>query len=152
GYYLNAPFLRYIYQKTSPDVVNAHYASGYGTLARIAGVKCLLLSAWGSDVYDFPRISKRRFNIVKKNIFYADAIASTSKSMAKHVEESFNYPRKCFITPFGIDVGFFKPNEIVKTNSRKVVIGTVKTLSNKYGIDTLIEAFSRVKKKLDEEY
>ena len=34
SYYLNVPSLRKIYKEFDPDVVNAHYASGYGLLAR----------------------------------------------------------------------------------------------------------------------
>ncbi|HCB99739.1 MAG TPA: glycosyltransferase family 4 protein, partial [Ruminococcaceae bacterium] len=38
----------------SPQVLNAHYATGYGTLARRSRFNPLLLSIWGSDIYDFP--------------------------------------------------------------------------------------------------
>ena len=54
GYYLNAPLLQRLAEKIKPDVVNAHYASGYGTLMRRAKLKNTVLSVWGSDVYDFP--------------------------------------------------------------------------------------------------
>jgi hypothetical protein len=33
GYYLNAPLVRRILRSRKPDIVHAHYASGYGTLA-----------------------------------------------------------------------------------------------------------------------
>lgn len=54
GYYLNAIWLHKLEEKIEPDVVNVHYASGYGTLMRMAGLKNTILSVWGSDVYDFP--------------------------------------------------------------------------------------------------
>jgi len=38
-----------------PDIVNVHYATGYGLLARFAHIDApMLLSVWGSDVYDSP--------------------------------------------------------------------------------------------------
>ena len=36
GYYLNAKELKKLNKKINPDVINVHYASGYGTLARMA--------------------------------------------------------------------------------------------------------------------
>ena len=54
GYYLNAGELRKIAKRINPDVINVHYASGYGTLARKARLPKYILSVWGSDVYDFP--------------------------------------------------------------------------------------------------
>ncbi|GAE70510.1 dolichol-phosphate mannosyltransferase [Cutibacterium acnes JCM 18909] len=41
-----------------PDIVNVHYATGYGLLARLAHIDApTLLSVWGSDVYDSPRVN-----------------------------------------------------------------------------------------------
>ena len=66
GYYLNSIELRKLYKKIHPDIINVHYASGYGTLARISRIKPVLLSIWGSDVYDFPNQSKIKNRILKK--------------------------------------------------------------------------------------
>ena len=54
GYVANTFALKHIVASVRPDVVNAHYASGYGTLAGLAGYKPTVLSVWGSDVFDFP--------------------------------------------------------------------------------------------------
>lgn len=37
GYYLNVFALKKIISKEKPDLINAHYASGYGTLGRLSG-------------------------------------------------------------------------------------------------------------------
>ena len=54
GYFTNAWRARELLTQWRPDVLNAHYASGYGTTAALCGVRPVLLSVWGSDVYDFP--------------------------------------------------------------------------------------------------
>lgn len=55
-------------------------------------------------------------------------------------------PKEIFVTPFGIDTTKFTPK---KNPLEEVhVIGTVKTLAPKYGIDTLIKAFAIVTNKL----
>ena len=87
GYFLNAKELSILVKKIKPTVINVHYASGYGTLARIAKLPPYLLSVWGSDVYDFPYESKIKNRILKKNIKNADMLASTSKCMAQQLRK-----------------------------------------------------------------
>lgn len=138
GYYLNAFQLRKLFHIIKPNIVNAHYASGYGTLARIAKIKPLLLSIWGSDVYDFPNESTLKKKILEKNIFYADEIASTSISMAKELKRQFpNLKKEIFITPFGVDTNKFK-NMHIEREDKDFNIGNIKALEEKYGIEYLI--------------
>lgn len=148
GYYLNAVYLRKIFQKDTFDIVNVHYASGYGTLARIAKLPNVILNVWGSDVYDFPYENKLKEKILRKNLDYAVQIASTSYSMAKQTEKFLKKKRDIIITPFGVDIQKFKPNN-KKNSSNKFVFGIVKTLMPKYGIDIVIEAFSKFLVKLE---
>ena len=54
GYFRNALRLHRVLAQWRPDLLNAHYASGYGTTAALCGFSPTLLSVWSSDVYDFP--------------------------------------------------------------------------------------------------
>ncbi len=146
GYYLNVWAIKSILKRIKPDVMNAHYASGYGTLARLSGYHPLVLSVWGSDVYDFPYESRIKMSIMQKNLDAADIICSTSEVMKKQTESLLASPKKIFVTPFGIDTTKFTPKKNFAAEVH--VIGTVKTLAPKYGIDTLIKAFAIVANKL----
>ncbi|WP_285824230.1 glycosyltransferase [Schaedlerella arabinosiphila] len=146
GYYLNAIFLKVLYIREQIDVVNAHYASGYGTLARLARLPNVLLSVWGSDVYDFPRESKMKEKILKKNLKYAVQIASTSYCMAEQTRKIVR-DKKIVVTPFGVDIEQFRIHP--KRNKDYFIVGTVKTLSYKYGIDMIIKAFRLFLDQLD---
>lgn len=139
GYYLNAHQLYSIYSHIKPDIVNAHYASGYGTLARKAKLKPLLISVWGSDVYDFPFRNKLFNYIIKQNLLYADMIASTSNCMLKQVEGILGKKVKGAVTPFGVDILKFYEKDY-KKESEEIIIGCIKTLDEKYGIKYLIKA------------
>jgi glycosyltransferase involved in cell wall biosynthesis len=139
GYYLNAPFVKKFVNKIKPDIINVHYASGYGTLARIANLKMYILNVWGSDVYDFPYESKLKMVIIKRNLKHAFQIASTSEVMKKQVLSLIKPIRKIVVTPFGVDTKIFKPE--IKGEYDKFIVGTVKTLAPKYGISVLIKAF-----------
>ncbi len=149
GYYLNAVQLNRLYRTFKPDIVNAHYASGYGTLARMAKVRPLVLSVWGSDVYDFPYQSDLKMRIIKKNLRYADQLASTSHSMARQVEKLLGEKIDIEITPFGVDTDLFKPIVDIEKSST-FVFGTVKALKPKYGIEYIIRGFGLLLTKLSE--
>ncbi len=142
GYYLNGPALRKLYKEFRPDVSNAHYASGYGTLARMAGIPDLILSVWGSDVYEFPYQSRLKETILKKNINYASHICSTSHCMARQVEKIMGRSMDITITPFGVDTERFRPAEGSKEDpEHKVVFSFAKLLIPNYRADLLIEAY-----------
>lgn len=151
GYYLNAIQLRKLFYKISPNLINVHYASGYGTLVRIAKIKPVLLSIWGSDIYDFPNESFIKKRILQKNVQYAEAIASTSNVMANELKRQVpNLKQEIYITPFGVDIEKFKSTDKTK-DSRDFKIGNVKTLKNSiYGIDYGILAFKKLKNNLME--
>ena len=141
GYFLNAPAARRALRAYDPDLVNCHYASGYGTLASLCGRQPSLLSVWGSDVYDFPYQSTLAGRIVRHNLRHADRIASTSHVMAAQVRRLVPEIGEIDITPFGVECDRFVPMP-QRRDGGAITIGTVKTLADKYGIDTLIDAFA----------
>ena len=48
------------------------------------------------------------------------------------------------VTPFGVDINKFYPN---KVESDEIIIGTIKTLEEKYGVQYLVKAFKQVKEE-----
>ena len=140
AYFTGGADLKKLLAKIKPDILNAHYASGYGTLARRSGFHPTLLSVWGSDVYDFPSNALCRAILIK-NLHYADALASTSHAMARQTEKFITPSSPIFVTPFGVDTNLFSPAETCQYGRN---IGTVKTLEEKYGIEYLIRAFNIV--------
>ncbi len=148
GYYLNACQLKRIVKKEKFDVVNVHYASGYGTLGRRAKLKNALLNIWGSDVYLYPYKNKFNAVVIKKNLKFYKYVASTSNCMAEQARRFVD--RTYFITPFGVDAELFKPLSGIRDES-KFTVGTVKTLLPVYGISDSIKAFGEVVRRLKSE-
>ncbi|KEI85898.1 glycosyltransferase family 4 protein [Clostridium botulinum] len=137
--------IKKIIEKIKPDVVHAHYATSYGLLGALSGFHPYIISVWGSDVYDFPKGSYIKRKMVEYNLSKADIIMSTSKVMA---EETSQYTTKDIeITPFGVNIDTFKPFADKYEKKENLVIGTVKTLEPKYGIEYLVRAFAKVKQK-----
>ncbi|MGI6587878.1 MAG: glycosyltransferase [Peptococcia bacterium] len=146
GYYLNQGALKKICHSIKPALINAHYASGYGTLMRLCNYRPALLSIWGSDVYEFPYRNKYNMRLINKNIRYADQISSTSNIMAEQIKRiSECYDNQITIVPFGVDLSLFKRNKPYSSkHNGKIRIGIVKRLKPNYGIDLLIRAFAIV--------
>ncbi len=142
GYLFNALALRRLVRAVNPDLINSHYASGYGLTAALVHHRPTLLSVWGSDVFDFPYESWIKGRLLRWNLRRADAIASTSKVMARQVMRLVpGLLREITVTPFGVDTQRFVPMPRDSADD-SITIGTVKSLADKYGIDTLIRAFA----------
>jgi glycosyltransferase involved in cell wall biosynthesis len=143
-YFLASGLVRRLLGRSKPDIVHAHYASGYGTLARLAGFHPYVLSAWGSDVFEFPEKSFVHRAILRQNLASADALCSTSEFMATRIRR---YDRRSVaITPFGVDCAEFRPSE-ERRDTGEFVIGTVKKLETKYGIEYLLQGFALTAKR-----
>ena len=136
--------IKKIIDDINPDIIHAHYASSYGLIGRFINRKPYILSVWGSDIYDFPKKSIIHKHILKSNLKSADVLMSTSNAMKKETEKYTN--KEILITPFGVDTNKFKPCNN-KRSDNCIVIGTIKSLEEGYGIDYLIKAFSIVKNK-----
>ena len=149
GYILNGPRLKRLVLELQPDVVNAHYASGYGTLARWVGKTPLVLNVWGSDVYQFPEEGPVQLRLLRDNLKRADRVVSTSKAMAARVREVCPAIAEIDVVPFGVDTAVFRPKPEQATERKALVVGTVKSLADTYGIDLLIEAFSLLSKDME---
>lgn len=138
--------IKSLIKEIKPDILHAHYASSYGLLGALSGFQPYIISVWGSDVLTFPKISVLHKKLLKFSLSKANIILATSKYLAK---ETANYTNKTIQnTPFGVDLTKFKySNSRELFNEADIVIGTIKSLEKIYGIDTLIKAFSIVKKK-----
>ena len=142
GYLKKIKRVKELINEIKPDILHAHYASSYGLLGALANYHPYIISVWGSDVYDFPIKSPIHKMIIKYNLKKADYILSTSNVMKKETEKYTNKDIK--VTPFGVDINKFYPNKI---ESDEIIIGTIKTLEEKYGVQYLVKAFKKVKEE-----
>lgn len=143
GYVLNSPWVRRLVRRISPDLIHAHYASGYGTMQALVDFHPSVVSVWGADIYEFPKRSRLHERLLRFNLSRADIVLSTSHIMARRAHELTVTPIR--VTPFGVDLDRFTPSRI--ENAGEIVIGTVKTLEPKYGIEFLLRAFSRLRSR-----
>ena len=144
-YFLTIPEIRKIVNQIKPNILHAHWATSYGITGCFVNYHPFVVSVWGSDIYEFPYKSFIHKWLIKKVFKSADRICSTSIAMSKEIAKFTE--KKIFITPFGVDVKIFIPNN-KKKQSSSLTIGTIKSFEEKYGIEYLIRAFALLKKQL----
>jgi len=132
----------------SPTVMHAHYATSYGLLGALSKSVPFIISAWGSDIYEFPKKSFLHRTLLKFNLRAADKILSTSYVMKG---ELWKYSHKEIeVVPFGVETDVFYPYILESRNENIIHIGTIKAMEDIYGIKTIIEAIDLVKHVLPE--
>lgn len=134
--------IKEILKEIKPDILNAHYASSYGLLGVLTKFHPLVISVWGSDIFDFPNRSIIHKNIIKYNLKKSDYIFSTGNIMKEEILKYVN--KDVEITPFGIDINIFDGTKSIHDG---IVLGIAKSLEEIYGIDLLLKAFSKLNKK-----
>lgn len=143
-YLLTGGKIRKIIKEIRPDVVSAHYATSYGVAMALSGIKRYVLSVWGSDIYEFPQKSVFHKLLLQYSLKKAGRLFSTSQAMA---DEASKYTsRKFEITPFGVDMKLFNPDKRTRNNDGIFMVGTVKGLSETYGIRYILEAVAEIKR------
>ncbi len=141
GYLAAIPRIRRLIDAFKPDVLHAHYLSSYGLAGALCNFRPFAVSAWGTDVFDFPRRGPWCRWLVEKTLSRADIVLSTSCFMAEEVRRYTT--QEVIITPFGVDTRHFRPLPGSKPKG-VAVIGTVKALEPQYGIETVIRAFAEL--------
>jgi len=138
--------IREIIKLINPEILHSYYASSYGFLGSAANFHPFLLSVWGSDIESFPYKSIFHKLLIGHTLNSADKIMATSSYLAAKVNDIVK--REIDIIPFGVDTEKFKPDESKIAGHKDIIIGTIKSLEDVYGIDILIKAFSLVKSKI----
>jgi glycosyltransferase involved in cell wall biosynthesis len=138
-YILNTGRVKQIIKEVSPDLVHAHYATSYGYLAAKANFHPLVITGWGADIFDSPKNFFMR-RLLMYSFAKADAMSVlsviTKKEISKYTQKDVQ------LIPFGVNTEKF--DAVDRSNRDIVRIGTVRTLSEKYGIEYLIRAFAQV--------
>lgn len=143
NYLLFLPRLFYIILKFKPDIVHAHYASSYGLLGALSLFKPLFVSAWGSDIMDFPRKNLFCNWCIRFVMRRAKRIFVTSSTLKKEISNYTN--KQVTVIPFGINLNEFY--SIESNHNDSFTFGCIKYLEKIYNIDKVILAFNLLVKK-----
>ncbi|QQS34652.1 MAG: glycosyltransferase family 4 protein [Ignavibacteriales bacterium] len=146
-YLLCLPHLKKTIKKFKCEILHGQSASSYGLIGALSGFHPNILSVWGNDVYIFPH----KHILFKKLLMYslskADIITSSSKTMAKYSRQFTD--KEILVTPGGIMLNKFMPlqRETDNYKANDIVVGTIKMMESKYGVEDILDAFNILVKK-----
>ncbi|UCG61285.1 MAG: glycosyltransferase [Candidatus Zixiibacteriota bacterium] len=127
-----------------PDLVHAHYATGYGYWAYRTNIRPSVVSVWGADVIDFPTIWYKRA-MVRRILKRATHITATSQLLKRKTLAILpSVDDKVTVIPFGVDL----PDTLRPMPDGPVKMCFIKNHNWKYGPDILLMAMAEVKKTI----
>ncbi len=141
GYFLNVAWFRRLARAIEADIVNAHYAGGYGTMAALSRVRPLVITAWGSDVLTTPWSSWLKRILVRGNLLFADRVVVMAEGMREAVRKLTG--GDAWIIPFGVETDAFRPQPAGRAwafPADAFVVGICKALEPVYRQDVAIRA------------
>lgn len=139
GYFLAIPFLRRLASQLHPDVIHAQYVTSYGFLAAMAGLRPLVLTAWGTDVLISPRESKLMRWLARYAVRHADVVTTVAQHMNSAVAELGIPLESVSAVPFGVDSQRFVPSSDRPQREVLHLIST-RNFAPIYSVDSVITA------------
>jgi len=153
-YLLAVKEVKNLLKEIKPDILNAHYLTGYGLLGALSGFKPFIASAWGSDVLIAPKKSVLSKWAVKYVVQKADIITTESKMVADVLIQNLRAdPHKIRTFPWGINCDLFKVGyeggverlrERLKINKGLPIILSNRSMRPLYRIDIIVDAAAKV--------
>lgn len=139
-------------EKIKPDILHAHYISGYGVIGALTGFHPFVATCWGSDILISPTKSKISKFFVKYALKHTDLVTLDSYYL-REIAISYGAPiDNSYIIQWGVDTNTFKPiNSSIKAelgvdNNCPIVIST-RSFEPIYNIDIIIKSIPFVLKE-----
>jgi glycosyltransferase involved in cell wall biosynthesis len=141
-YLLRIPRVRRLVRDLQPDLLHALHLTSYGFLAVLCDVRPTVVSVWGTDVLEAPRLSPFHYLITRHALRRADHITATGLRLAEAAARYAPTGKPVVVVPYGVDLREFHPQP--REERPEVVVGAVARLSKEKGLHYLLEAFAIV--------
>ena len=146
GYLAAIPRLRALARQIRPAIVHAQYVTSYGFLAAAAGLKPLVVTAWGSDVLVSPRSSKVMRWLARYAVRSADQVTTVAEHMNSAVVELGASEATVLAMPFGVDLQMFHPPTDPRSEDVPLRVISTRNFDTVYSVHTVIEAFHALRR------
>lgn len=144
GYFYALMALPRIFSRVRPDLVHAHYLTSYGFLAAFAGLRPLVVTAWGSDALIAPRQSRLMRYFASYAVRHASVVTTLADHMNPAVAELGVPLDRITATPFGVDTDFFRPDPAATAPHEPLKLICTRNFDVVYDVGTLIRALEKV--------
>ncbi len=147
GYSIALLSLRALYLRIQPDVVHAQYVTSYGFLAAFAGLRPLVLTAWGTDVLISPNESRLMRWLASYAVRRADAVTTVAQHMNASVAALGVSKNSVTAVPFGVDTERFVPPLTCRPTSDTLHLICTRNFAPIYDVGTLITALQQTARR-----
>jgi len=144
-YLVHARRVKSLIHDLQPDLLHALHLTSYGFLGALSGFHPYVVSVWGTDVLEAPKLTPFHRWLTRYALAHADTITATGLHLATETTRYTPKAAPVTVVPYGVDMTRFKPRE--KSRSDHVVIGTVSRLSSEKGVRYLVEAFGQLRER-----
>ncbi len=143
----NMGSVKQLLREIKPDVLHAHYATSYGLVGALSGLRPFVVTGLGSDILVTPDKSILYRVLTRYVLHKADHITA----MAPHMEHkilSFKIPpHKVSVIMFGIDPRIFNPAHRSIPENKFVLVST-RNFEPVYNIFSILKAVSKIKNEI----
>ena len=147
GYFIAIPSLRRLARRLRPDVVHAQYVTSYGFVAAAAGLRPLVLTAWGTDVLVSPKESAVRRWLASYAVRHSDVVTTVAAHMNPAMAALGAPLADVSAVPFGVDLAQFTAPAGPRAETDRVRVICTRNFAPVYRIDTLIDAVAALRDK-----
>jgi len=139
--------IRSLIQRIKPDILHAHYATGYGLVGALSNFHPFVLTTYGTDILISPSQSLLYKLIIKFSLKKADWITSMSIQITEAITSLGVKKDKITEVVFGIDDKIF--NHINrKLPADKFIITSTRHFEQVYNLPLLFHAIQIIKQKI----
>ena len=133
-----------------PDIVDAHYITGYGYIGAMSGFHPLILTAWGSDILITPKRNPILKILTQASLMRADKVVCDSQILKRGIMQLGIGPEKISIIQFGVDTQRFSSAQRSNGLRYKLALGNspivvcIRNLEPVYNVETVIKSIPLV--------
>ena len=141
-YLVHARRVRRLIRELNPDLVHALHLTSYGFLAALADVHPCVVSVWGTDILQAPRLTPFHWAITRYALSRADRVTATGLRLAEATMKYVPQGKEVTVIPYGVDLEQFRPE--ARPHRDELVVGSVGRLSSEKGLKYLLQAMAEV--------
>ncbi len=145
-----------IIRKVKPDILHAHFVEQFGWLGAFVDFHPFVLTAWGSDIYMLPYISKLGIGkmFTRYALKKADVLTAISVDLKKEMVRLGTKKNNINIIHWGVNLDKFKPDinitelkQVLNINNNLTILSN-RIFEENFNIDVIIKAFVLVLQKI----
>jgi len=146
--------VRTLLRRVRPDLLHAHFVEDCGRLAAFTGFRPLVLTAWGSDIYQHPFRSRWKFHSIGWALRRAALVTCDAVDLREAAVRLGAAPERTKIIFHGVDSIVFRPNVATEAIRRELELGEAPVvLSTRwfeplYNVDTLLACAPQVLRRV----